>query len=292
MGKIRLRHGDSEIELEGDEGFIERQLADFYSRFKINPTSVRSAPRLLQATAKHGQVTKDSTPAEYLKVHADLNVNGVMQLLLLGRYLEEVREKADFTPSDINQIAKEAKLPRDIHTQRFIDAVGAGLLRSDSGRYSLTSSAQEIFENPSEAKARSARPKTKKAVRDSGSAQKKTKAKSVDLEKFDPHKTDKAQSLEDLLIEKKPESAAEWLVVVGYYITKIKGQPSFSEGNVDYAYRITQRTDRPAHLRQVLINYKNNQDLFDFAPDGTRWVLTRTAEILVEDKLPRSKASG
>jgi hypothetical protein len=286
MGKIRLRHGDSEIELEGDEGFIERQLADFYARFKIDAGSSTAERKLLLTHRKGEMGDKGVTPAEYLKAHAALNTNGAMQLVLLGRYLEQVRGQSDFAPSEINQIAKEAKLAKDVHPQRFADAVAAGLLRSEDGRYSITSTAEEVFDDPTKAKERFARKSTVKQSSRKSETKSRVRAKSVELEKFDAHKTDQAPSLEDFLVEKQPKSSSEWLAVVAYYITKLKGLDTFSEGNIDYAYRILQRGDRPAHLRQVLINYKNKYDLFDFSPDGDRWILTRTAVILVENKLP------
>jgi hypothetical protein len=290
MGKIRLRHGDSEIELEGDEVFIERQLADFYSRFKIDARKQGEQPKLLTSTSG-GETEhhngKAPTPAEYLKTLGDANLAPLKQLLALGRFLEEHRKKREFKPKDVNAVAREAKLPKDFHRQYFSDAVARGLLRLDSGNYSLTATAENfLVSNTSGSAPRKVRASQKQPVK--GGTQ-KARAKSIEIEKFDPHKNAQAPSLEEFLSTKKPgASAGQRLLVIGYYITKVKGAPSFSEGNIDYAYRILKLTGRPAFLRQILINNKNNNDWFDPAADKVRWVLTRTGEIFVEEKLPQS----
>ena len=115
----------------------------------------------------------------------------------------------------------------------------------------------------------------------------KPKAKSISMEKFDIHGGADCPSLEDFFKEKNPgESAGDRIAVIGYYITVHKKQPCFSEGNVEYAYRMLQLKGRPTHLRQVIINNKNQRDLFEQHEDGVNWKLARSGEIFVDEKLP------
>jgi hypothetical protein len=133
-------------------------------------------------------------------------------------------------------------------------------------------------------------PQTKnKAEKKNGSKKggKPTKAKSIQIEKFDIHKDASNPSLEDFLKEKAPgKTTANIIAVMGYYITVMKGKDSFSEGNIDYAYRTLSIPGRPGHLRQIMINAKNNQDFFEPTDENGTWMLTRTGEIFVDEKLP------
>jgi len=115
----------------------------------------------------------------------------------------------------------------------------------------------------------------------------KVKAKSIAPERFDLHKSDDQPSLKDFLEEKKPgENTGNLIVVIAYYITHLRNQPSFSEGNIDYAYRTLSIKGRPKHLRQIIINNKNQRDLFEEAETEGNWSLTRSGEIFVEEQLP------
>lgn len=113
-----------------------------------------------------------------------------------------------------------------------------------------------------------------------------TKTKRIEPTRFDIHKSDSTASLEDFLEEKKPKSAGDVIAAIGYYITQMKGIPSFSEGNIDYAYRTLKLKGRPNHLRQIIINNKNQKDLFEQVGEDGTWTLTRAGEIYVDEKLP------
>ena len=113
-----------------------------------------------------------------------------------------------------------------------------------------------------------------------------TKTKRIEPARFDLHKSGSTVSLEDFLKEKKPRSAGDVIAVIGYYLTQMKGASTFSEGNIDYAYRTLQLKGRPKHLHQIIINNKNQKDLFEPAGDDGTWMLTRAGEIYVDEKLP------
>jgi hypothetical protein len=115
---------------------------------------------------------------------------------------------------------------------------------------------------------------------------KPAKAKNISIEKFDLHKDKDNPSLEDFLKDKNPgKTTANIIAVIAYYITMIKGIEYFSEGNIDYAYRTLSIPGRPNHLRQIIINAKNDKDFFEAGEEG-KWKLTRTGEIFVDEKLP------
>ena len=115
----------------------------------------------------------------------------------------------------------------------------------------------------------------------------KKKSNKVVAERFDIHGTDKIKSLEDFLEEKKPNAAnGEKIVALGYYITELMGQPFFTEGQIEYAYKMLE-FKRPGHLHQIMINNKNQNDWFEQNEDDTGWVLTRSGDIFVSDKMPQ-----
>jgi hypothetical protein len=123
----------------------------------------------------------------------------------------------------------------------------------------------------------------------------KSKSKNIQPERFDIHGSEKAQSLEKFLQEKKPGTGAgEVILVMGYYITELLHQPFFTEGNIEYAYRTLNIKGRPTHLRQIIINNKNQKDYFEEKTidqsDEKGWSLTRTGKIYVEDKLPNTES--
>lgn len=113
-----------------------------------------------------------------------------------------------------------------------------------------------------------------------------TKTKRIEPARFDIDKSGSTVSLEDFLKEKKPKSTGDVIAVIGYYLTQLKGATTFSEGNIDYAYRTLQLKGRPKHLHQIIINNKNQKDLFEPAGEDGTWMLTRAGEIYVDEKLP------
>jgi hypothetical protein len=117
----------------------------------------------------------------------------------------------------------------------------------------------------------------------------KVVANSIVADEFDVYKNDYKISLEDFFSRKKPGLGnPNRIVTIAYYITKINHQEYFTEGNIDYAYRILNLSGKPVHLKQVIINLKNDRIWFQKVLDGgtAGWRLTRQAEIYVEEKLP------
>jgi len=117
---------------------------------------------------------------------------------------------------------------------------------------------------------------------------KPVKVKAIQPDKFEYTKTGSAISINEFWEQKRPSKATGDIVaVIGYYVQVIRGSEGFTEGNIDFAYRILNLKGRPKHLRQILINNKNRKDLFEEVEgkEGT-WKLTRGGEIFVEEQLP------
>lgn len=125
-------------------------------------------------------------------------------------------------------------------------------------------------------------PATKKASGKKG-------APKVSMERFDIHGNDEIPSLSVFIEDKNPGTGnGNIIAVIGYYLTDILGNDNFTEGQIEYAYKML-KLKRPAHLHQIMINEKNKRDLFEPDPeDSSIWTLTRTGEIYVSDLLPES----
>ena len=146
MSKIRIRHGDNEVEVDGSDGFIKKQLDAFYRR--IQQPEQLAAPVTLKKDIQESATKKSSvkapTPAEFFR--SKNRTDGVSQILIFGKYLEEYQGKSNFSPQEINDIATNAKLAKPVHAQYFTNAVKQGLLRSHgAGKYSLTLSAEDVL---------------------------------------------------------------------------------------------------------------------------------------------------
>lgn len=129
-------------------------------------------------------------------------------------------------------------------------------------------------------------------IQRSNPVSRKTAANTIEADEFDVYKNEHKISLEEFFARKKPGTGnPNRIVTIAYYITKINHQEYFTEGNIDFAYRILNLAGKPVHLKQVIINLKNSRIWFQKVLDrGTNgWRLTRQAEIYVEEKLPSSR---
>ena len=149
MTKVRIKHNEHEIEIEGSDGAIKNLLEDFYERIekgtgtKLAPTSIKK--QLLEEPPSAKPSGKKPTPAEYYKRRSQGKTDGLTQLLIFGKYLEDYEGVTEFSRGDINRMAKDAKFSKDIHAQYFTNGVKQGLLRKTGQRYSLTLSAEEVL---------------------------------------------------------------------------------------------------------------------------------------------------
>lgn len=137
--RVYWKVGDHEIEVEGDNAFIAKHLKMFFDRLGHTPQSpTKDLPSKIVAVAKSG---KALSPAEYFR---QKNPNGGTEtLIVLAKYLDEFRNKSDFSRKDIKAISHEAKLS-PIHAQYYGNAVKQGLLRNlGRGTYGLSISGED-----------------------------------------------------------------------------------------------------------------------------------------------------
>ncbi len=103
-----------------------------------------SLKKEIQASAAKKPSGKKPTPAEFYK--SKKRTDGISKILIFGNYLEEYRQMTEFSRNDINGLAKEARISKDIHGQYFTNAIKQGLLRNlGRSKYSLTLSAEEVL---------------------------------------------------------------------------------------------------------------------------------------------------
>ncbi len=142
--KLRLKMGENELELEGDENFIKSHLKDFLEKV-LSTKSVQSSK---QETDLPGKIIQSATmkgkklsPAELMR---EKKPNGGTEtLIVLAKYLEEHRGLSEFTQMDINKVAGEAK-SKNIAGTYYSLACKQGLLNKiKQGRYSLTLSGED-----------------------------------------------------------------------------------------------------------------------------------------------------
>ena len=111
-------------------------------------------------------------------------------------------------------------------------------------------------------------------------------APKVTAERFDVHGGTNVPSLKSFFDEKKPGKAnGDRIAAIGYYITELLGNKTFSEGQIEYAYKML-KLDRPGHLHQIMLNNKSEKDYYEQTDENGNWSLTRTGEIYVSDQLP------
>ena len=144
MGKLKLKHGENEIEVEGSDDFIRKQVEMFYERLvgKLTTPGGTVKQRLMD-TAGVASQGKKLTPAEFYREKG--KTDGISQILIFGKYLELYEKLSEFSQGDVNRVAKDAKLARNIHGQYYTNAIKQGLLRKQGQKYSLTLSAEETL---------------------------------------------------------------------------------------------------------------------------------------------------
>lgn len=149
--KVRVKLGDNEIEIEGDKTLIDNHLKSFYDKIYGNSSTSKSIDLKdkIYEESSSKKLSKEPTPAEYYKSFG--KTDGISQILIFAKYLEIYRSFSEFSQKDINNVAKDAKLSKDIHAQYFSNAVKQGLLRGHGkGKYSLTLSAEDIIKGLSQ----------------------------------------------------------------------------------------------------------------------------------------------
>lgn len=144
MSKVRIKIENNEIEIDGSDEFISNHLSELILKLEnttktINPSSIKSE----LVRNPYFDTSKTPTPAEYFRGRR--KTDGISQILLFAKYLELYKNQSEFSRNDINQLVKEAKLPRDIHSQYYTNAVKQGLLRVHGKKYTITLTGEDYI---------------------------------------------------------------------------------------------------------------------------------------------------
>lgn len=152
------------------------------------------------------------------------------------------------------------------------------LMLTEKGIETATSLVKgEIVSKPGKETSIKSKPKKKSETAETGKKASKTSAKSVKVEQFDIFKSAKKPALEDFLKERAvKDKNSDLILALGYYIVKFCGASNFSDGNIEYGYKVLKKTP-PLHLRQTIINCKTNNMWFNTTDDG-KWTLERKGE--------------
>lgn len=147
--RIRLKIGENEIEVEGEESAVEKHLKNFVEKYSKELIEVKGGSANLPARVVVQKETsgKSLSPAEYVRQKNPKG--GTEQLIVLAKYLEDYKSLSEFSIKDINKVAKDAKLGK-IDNSYYPQAVKQGLLNKIKyGRYQLTLTGEDAVVNMS-----------------------------------------------------------------------------------------------------------------------------------------------
>jgi hypothetical protein len=142
---VRWKLGNYEIEVAGEEEFIEKHLSRFES--KIGTLSEKSVMQSGGGNNRQAEapvtLAGDLAPAEFLRKVAPNG--GVATLITLGKYLHDFRKKSEFTRGDIRTLSAEVRI-KDIHSQYYSLALQRGLLREVGSAFAVTMSGDDTVQ--------------------------------------------------------------------------------------------------------------------------------------------------
>src|SRR5512140_3004867 len=109
--RLRIRRGDTEFEVAGDQAFVERHYKKFLGSTAPSaaPDATADLPKRIMSSATSNKLAA----AEFLR--AQHPGGGTETLIVLAKYLGDYRSLTDFSVKDINKIAKEARV-KDVHS--------------------------------------------------------------------------------------------------------------------------------------------------------------------------------
>lgn len=157
--RIRLRVADQELEVEGDDTFVKEQFDDLASEY-IDVSTAKVSTTGKEPTTLPATVDQEKPPT-LPEIYQEANIQYKRDAaLLVGWYLEMTQGQEDFTKSEIEDAAIDAKIELGKNLSRDIGhLVENGLLlevdqRDKETAYYLTRSGEEYvieeFDLPSE----------------------------------------------------------------------------------------------------------------------------------------------
>jgi hypothetical protein len=152
MEKLRLKIGDHELEVEGEQSFIEKHLAAFDQRIAglaVKKATVREEFK----RSVQGVEGRTLSPAEFYKQKRP--DGGTKTLVVLGSFLRDYRKQATFKRGDINALCEEVRI-KHIHGQYYTLAVQQGLLMEADGGFTVTLTGDELVDGLGDVRAEAA----------------------------------------------------------------------------------------------------------------------------------------
>jgi hypothetical protein len=140
MSSVRWKLRDYEVEVEGDDAFIEKHLARFEQKL-ISHTDTRESDSAKRKQEDASLPDGDLAPAEYVR-HTGPE-GGTQTLLVLAKYLHDYKTKKTFSRADLRGISAEARI-KDIHPQYYSLALDKGYLREVGKEFALTLSGEDL----------------------------------------------------------------------------------------------------------------------------------------------------
>jgi hypothetical protein len=143
MEKLRLRVGEYELEVEGEQAFIEKHLAAFDQRITGALGGKDQLAQSIQKKTPQRVESRVLSPAEFYKQKRP--DGGTKTLVVLGTYLRDQRSQANFRRADINSLCEEVRI-KHVHPQYYTLAVKQGLLMGTENGFSITLTGDELVE--------------------------------------------------------------------------------------------------------------------------------------------------
>jgi len=154
---IRVRIGDSEIEVTGPKSYVEKKIEEFVKKPPITISSTGTSPTTVLA-AEPALKVKGMSAAQFFKKYNPKTDND--RVLVAGFYLEQVKNVQNFTASEVRDQIKDAKRQPPTNVNDAINQnIKKGLLMSAGDRdnkiaFVLTTDGEDrVREMPAEGKA-------------------------------------------------------------------------------------------------------------------------------------------
>jgi len=119
---MRVRIGESEIEVTGPSDFVEKKTAEFLEKQKQAPVFPSKGPAKvgMQTTTEATQtLAKGISVAQFFRKTSPKT--DVDRVLSAGYFLEKVRNQDNFTASEISDTVRGAKIPPPRNTNDAIN---------------------------------------------------------------------------------------------------------------------------------------------------------------------------
>lgn len=142
MPRFRVKDGEKEFEVEGEESFVEKHLDNFLKRTTLG--TEEKVPIVSTASASRQKITSpdhEPSPAEFYRMKKPNG--GTRALAVLAAYLRNYRKEDPFKRQSINALCAEIRI-KNIHPQYYTRAIQQGLVREIGDGLALTMSGEDL----------------------------------------------------------------------------------------------------------------------------------------------------